>query len=141
MKDSTRHHLREWGYEQDEIDALAFLAQTDVEIDLLSLAQVLATNRKVTRLMADVSGLEAAVASLTGVEEAIISKLDALVGEVSTLEAGDISQEKIDSLTSAVTGIATALGSAVTPPAPPAEEEAPPAPPAEEEAPPTPPAE
>lgn len=138
MNDATRRHLREWGWEQGEIDVVAQLAELDVEIDLFILAQVIAVNRKVNKLMADVSALEAAIDSLTAADESVASALNELRDEVSTLEAGSISQEKIDSLTSKVTNAVTALGNAVNPTQPPAEE---PATGGEEEAPPAPPAE
>ena len=134
MKDSTRHHLREWGYEHEEIDEIAQMGELDVEIDLLILAQVTATNRKVVKLMADISKLEEAINSLQGTEESVLAAVTDLKDEIANLEAGTISQEQVDSLTAKVNTAVTALAGAVT--TPPAEEP-PVEPPAEE----TPPAE
>ncbi len=115
-----------------------------------------ALHRKVDKIMADITALEAAVEEMAVAEVAAAAELGELVTEIATLTAGEISQEQIDTLTEKASGIATALNSATdaaeaatAPPAePPAEEPVEPGeeptpaePPAEEPAPAEPPAE
>lgn len=103
---------------------------------------------KVNKLMADVSALQAAVDELVVVDGAAAAELSELAAEVAGLQAGEITQEQIDSITEKVTGTARALkqateeaGGTSEPPAePPVEGEPPAEPPAEGE-PPAPPAE
>lgn len=83
-------------------------------------------NGKVDQLMADIAALEAAVQNMTDAEVAGVEELRTLTDEISTLVAGEISQEKIDALTAQATAATTALTAGVeaakSATAPPAEE-------------------
>lgn len=122
MNDATRRVAEGWGFEPE----LAEITE-DVDIDYLSFLLLIDQNRKVDKIMADVSALETAINSLTAADESVATALSDLRDEIASLEAGTISQDTIDSLTGKVTTAVTALGNAVTPAAPPAEE-TPPAP-------------
>lgn len=126
MNDATKRVAEGWGFDCNVIEEL----DEDVEISVLTLLLVIelankvdVLDRKVGKLMADVTALEAAINSLTAADESVATALTDLRDEVASLEAGTITQETIDSLTSKVTNAVTALGNAVAPPAePPAEE-------------------
>jgi hypothetical protein len=106
-------------------------------------------HRKVDCLMADLTQLNAAVDALQAADVAVANELVALRDEIAQLQAGEITQETIDSLAQRVTDVSTKLtegvnapdggigGTGGEPPAePPAEEPAPPAEPPAEEPPP-----
>lgn len=140
MNDNERRVIERLGCDPDELEIDIDL---DVEIDLnfdpeekLILRLLGAINRKVNKLMADITALNAAVDSLVAAEGAAANELTALRDEIAALSAGDITQEQIDGITQRVTDVATALNTASADPAPPAEPGAPPA-----EEPPVPPAE
>jgi len=71
-----------------------------------------AQTRRLNKIMADLSALEAAVAVLVTDETAAAAELQSLVNEVATLTAGEISQERVDAITQSVSNVATALGAA-----------------------------
>lgn len=64
---------------------------------------------KVDKEMADVTKLTEAIASVEAAEVAGVEELKALADEIAALQAGEISQETIDSLTDRATATATAL--------------------------------
>jgi outer membrane murein-binding lipoprotein Lpp len=123
MNDATRRVAEGWGFEPE----IEELLDDDVELDYLAILLLIDQNRKVDKLMADVSGLEAAIAELTTTEEAVVTAVTSLKDEISTLEAGSISQEKIDSIKASVEGVTTALKGVEPAPTTPPAEEAPPA--------------
>lgn len=95
----------------------------DVEIDLdfdpeekLMLRLLADLHRKVGRLMADLSQLNAAVDALTAADADAANELAALRDEISQLTAGEITQEQIDSLTNRVTEATSKLAEAVNAP-------------------------
>lgn len=114
MNDQERRIIERLGLEIE----LEELEEIEVEsnfISKLTLVAVVALHRKVDKLMADVTGLEAAVEALATAEGAAVTELSALKDEVAQLTAGGtISQEQIDAITSKVTDVATALTTAAT---------------------------
>lgn len=70
-------------------------------------------NRKASHIMADLTALQASVDSLATAEAAAAGELQALVDEIAALEAGDVTQEQIDAITTRATQVADALNSAV----------------------------
>jgi hypothetical protein len=64
-------------------------------------------------VMADIAALEAAVTGMEQAEVEGVEELKALTDEISTLVAGEVSQEKIDLLTSRATAATTALTAGV----------------------------
>lgn len=151
MNDATKRVAEGWGF--DDLREVEGRLAEDVEVDVLSLLLLLDIDKrlirleeglegKVAKLVADTTKLEEAINSLTGVEQSVLTAVTALKEEVATLEAGTISQEKVDSLTTEVNNAVTALSGAITTPETPAEE-TPAEPPAEPtpEGEPTPPAE
>jgi outer membrane murein-binding lipoprotein Lpp len=114
MNDQERRIIERLGIEIE----LEELEEIEVEsnfISKLTLLSVVALHRKVDKLMADVTGLEAAVEALATAEGAAVTELGALKDEIAQLTAGGtISQEQIDAITNKVTDVATALTSAAT---------------------------
>jgi hypothetical protein len=93
--------------------------QTFIEIDLDSdsseaiLLSLGALHRKVDRIMTDLAGLESAVAAIEAAGVAGVEELKALGEEIDQLQAGEISQEQIDSLAARTNAVATSLATGV----------------------------
>lgn len=69
---------------------------------------------KVDQIMADITALNAAVAEVEEAEAAAAEEFRALATEIENLEAGDVPQSAIDSLTERATAAAKALTEATT---------------------------
>lgn len=67
------------------------------------------------RVVADLSGLTAAVAALVENQSAVVSRLSALEAQVATLMGSVNDQASVDALTAQVAGVNTALAAAVAP--------------------------
>ncbi len=120
MKEIERRLTERLGCDPDELELDIDL---DVEIDLdfnpkdtLTLRLLGAINRKVNRLMADVTQLNTAIEALQAADVAVAAELSALRDEIANLEAGEISQETIDGLTQRVTDVTTKLTEGVNAP-------------------------
>lgn len=122
MNRQLRERCRRLGIDPDGLDI-----EIDIDIDVsvepevsqLLLVLLLALNRKVDRLMANIEALDAAVTQLGEAQGLAVAELQELRDEIAELEAGEISQEKIDALTEKVTGVATTLTAAAQDPAQP----------------------
>lgn len=116
------HNDERHGVEEGELEV--WLLETSLWIA----DSLLALHRKVDNLMTDLTALQAAVDALVGAESAAAEEMVALKDEIAQLTAGTITQDQIDSITTKVTGVATALSAATAgaeePPAgePPVEE-------------------
>lgn len=64
---------------------------------------------RIDKLMADVAALETAIAAVETAEVAGVEELKALTDQIAALQAGEITQDTIDSLTARATAAATAL--------------------------------
>jgi outer membrane murein-binding lipoprotein Lpp len=118
MNHNERRLIEKLGCDPEEV------ARIEVEVDFfdfsatppgtgLILLSLGALHRKVDRLMADISALEAAVDALAAAEGAAVGEIGALKDEIAQLNAGEpLSQEKIDAITQRVTDVTTALTSA-----------------------------
>lgn len=120
MKDNERRVIERLGCDPAELEIDIDL---DFEIDLnfdpeekLILRLLGAINRKVNKLMGDLTQLNAAVDALVAADVAVASELSALRDEIGQLQAGEISQEQIDSLTQRVTDVTTKLTEGVNAP-------------------------